>query len=304
MNKNSRKSSDSPGKFNLDKWIKVIGEYKELDKSLLSKTTYAEMGDKKRKDPLILMFSSDWHLGSKSCDHQQWLEDMKYLMSVPSKDVRLFLLGDLIDNVNPRFKSAEAVFGYLRPELQREMLIEILNQLKPYLEAACWGNHDVEWDEKRDGFSDIARILRNACTYFHGAGLVDYHVGNQVYKINLSHKMKGHSWFHALHGNLRGWLQTHADVVVSAHGHEWAYLSDCRGVGPRGIPVDRHLLQIGSYKVDGDTYSERYFRPGVIHNDCLVMYPDEHRIMHFNTLNDAVKWTGIKLDIPKKVRRR
>ncbi len=150
------------------------------------------------------------------------------------------------------------------------------------------------------GYSDVAQMFGKKCTYFYGSGLIDFHVGNQMYKINLSHKMRGRSWFHALHGNIRGWMQTHADVVVTAHGHEWAYMTDCRGVDAKGMSKDRHLLQIGTYKGQGDTYSDRNFKPGVIHNDCLVLSSNEHKIIHFGTVNDAAKWLEIQNSKQKK----
>ncbi len=148
LGKTKSKCNKKKKKNTLDRMVDILKEYKQLDEELFPKKLHAVLGNKKRNKPIILMFSADWHLGSRSCNYTQWLEDMRYLTSLNPADVRLFLLGDLIDNVSPRFRSAEAVFGYLRPDMQREMLKEILDEVTPYLEVACWGNHDVEWDEK------------------------------------------------------------------------------------------------------------------------------------------------------------
>lgn len=293
MKNDSSKVAKKRIKPNLKKWVNLLNEYQTMDMELFPKTLYASLGDKDRKKPQILMFTADWHLGSKSCNYKQWFEDIQFLLSLPPEDVRLVLVGDLIDNVPTKFKSAEAVFGYLRPELQRELLKEVLEYIRPYLEVATWGNHDIEWDEKNTGFSDVAQLLGDKCTYFYGKGTFDYNVGNECYKFHISHKLKGRSNFHALQGNINAWLYTHADVVVTAHGHEPAYMMDCRGMSKDGVSQERHLLQIGSYKGFGDTYSDRNFKPGIVHNDVLVLYPDEHKIMHFSTLYDASKWLGL-----------
>jgi hypothetical protein len=284
---------DKNTEMDLDKWFDTITTYQKLEKKQHPKTRFVKLGDKSRTKPIALIFTADWHLGSKSCDYKQWVKDMKFILGLPPEDFRLVLVGDLVDNVFPRFKSAEAVFGYMSPKLQKEMLEVLLKKMRPYIDVACWGNHDVTWDEKLIGYSDVADMLGRTCSYFHGVGLFDYVVGKQSYRVLMTHKTKGHSWFHALHGNIREWLQTKADVVIGAHGHEAAYMVDYRGSDSEGGPKERHLLQIGTYKTLDDTYSDREFRPGVIHNDTMVFYPNENKIMHFSTVNDAAKWMGI-----------
>lgn len=275
----------------LRKTIEIVDKYKEIDTYRNTDVTFVEKGNTKRKKPLVLFFSGDWHIGSKSCDHNRLFNDLDYITNnISHEDFRMFLLGDLIDNVYTRFKNAESVFGYLSPVIQRDILIELFNKIGPYIDISCWGNHDVEWDEKYIGFSELSRIFKKFSTFFYGRGLVKYKVGKQVYKIYVSHSFSGRSWFHPLHGNIRGWLESHADIVVSGHGHNFGYLNDFYGVDDKGCPMERHLIQVGTYNYINDKYSERYFGKPVCRNGCLLLYNDQYKISFFQDFKDGINF--------------
>jgi len=241
--------------------------------------TYTELGDKKRKTPISLIFTSDWHLGSKYCDYKQWLADLKYLLKFDPKDVRLILLGDLIDNIYPGFKDAESVFGLLSVFEQKKLLFKVIDLIRPYLEISCWGNHDIEWDEKKIGYSDVADKLMNSSIYFSGSGMVDYYVGKQKYKIYMSHKMRGKSIYHSLQDNISGWVKTHADIVVTSHIHDFAFMTDNRGVNEDGSPKPRYLIKLGSYKNENDIYTIRHFGQVAYRGiPVLKLYPDVYKV--------------------------
>ncbi|GAI92147.1 unnamed protein product, partial [marine sediment metagenome] len=42
------------------------------------------LGDSTQKKPVVVVFSSDWHLGSLGCNYEQFIEDHDYLRSLPS----------------------------------------------------------------------------------------------------------------------------------------------------------------------------------------------------------------------------
>jgi len=271
--------------------VNIIKNYSGLDKNREGDTTFVIKGSKNRNKPIILLFTGDWHIGSKSCDHDRLFSDLDYIINnIDPADLRIFLLGDLIDNVGVRFKNTESVFGYIPPSIQKDVLIEVLNKISQYIDISCWGNHDIEWDEKYMGISDLSRKLKKVSTFFYGRGLVKYNVGKQSYSVFLSHKFMGKSWFHPLQGNIRGWLESHADIVVSGHYHNFGYLNDFYGLDENGNPMERHLIQVGTYNYVDDRYSERYFAHPVCRNGCLILFNNIFKIMYFSDFKDGIKY--------------
>lgn len=279
--------------MDLNEWFELIKQYQKLDKLANPKNYYIKTGFPKSKKPVALTFSGDWHLGGKSINYEQWLQDLNFFKSLPSDQFRLVLMGDLIDNFFPKFNNAEAIFGLMSPTNQMKFIKKILDQIAPYLDIACWGNHDNEWQEKITGASELAEKLQSICHYFYGKGKVDYYVGEEKYTITLSHKLKGNSWFHSLHGNIREWLNSRSDITVGAHKHSPGFMKDCAGVSENGQSIYRYLVQVGTYKDGDDTFTNRYYKPGVIENPTLVLYPDEHRIVYFESVRDAAVWLGV-----------
>ena len=293
----AEKTEDSDN-VQLDEWIGILKKYQQLDNKFDSNTNYVSCDYTNVKHPMILMFTADWHFGSRLCNYQKWYNDFLFIKKIPADRLRLMLIGDLIDNVYPSFKSAESVFGYLRPELQKKLLTTILTNIKPYLEVLAWGNHEVEWDEKRIGYSDLADMFGTLCHYFYGKGHVNFKLGEQQYKLLLTHKMRGKSSLHSFGACLKGWAETHADIIACAHTHDPGYMTDYFGLNETdGQPKERHLVQLGTYQTGKNSYSDRYFKPGVSINPCLVLYPDTYKIMYFSTLEDAAKWLGIVTNI-------
>lgn len=285
--------------MDLDEVVELMEKVQEIDAKASPKQSYIKIGSTLTSEPIALVFSGDWHLGSKCIDYTRWKNDMYYLLGLPSDRFRLVTCGDLIDNVFPRFKSAEAVFGALSPGNQKIFLENLAERLSPYLDFSCWGNHDNEWDEKSGGGSSVAKILQKHCHYFYGKGYVDYKVGKEVYSIMLSHNLMGSSWFHNLHGQIKEWIRCHSEIIVGAHKHSPGLLRDVQGCYPDGSPRKRYLIQIGTYKTQDDTYSSRYFDRGAIEAPTLVLFPDKHKIVEFETVEDAARYMGVT---PKKVK--
>jgi len=280
-------------KMNVDDWFDLIKQHQKLDKLANPRNQYIRTGFPKSKKPIALVFSGDWHLGGKSINYDQWIEDFKFFKTLPPDQFRLILMGDLIDNFFPKFNNAEAVFGLISPTNQMKFIGKILDEIAPYIDVACWGNHDNEWQEKISGSSELGEKLQSICHYFYGKGKVDYYVGKEKYTITLSHKLKGHSWFHNLHGNIREWINSKSEIVVGAHKHSPGFMKDSAGVSETGKPIHRYLVQVGTYKDGDDTFTNRYYKPGVIENSTLVLHPDEHKIVYFESVRDAAIWMGV-----------
>lgn len=248
-------------------------------------------GNKKRNKPIMVIFTGDWHIGSKNCDHKKLVEDIDYITSNFSPDdIRFVLLGDLIDNVYPKFKNLEKFYGYIPPYLQKDALLDLFNKIYKYVDAVCWGNHDVVWDEKEQGYSVLARLLNKKSIYLPSKGLIKYNVGKESYLIYVSHFFLGKSWFHCLQGNIRGWLESHADIVVSGHYHSYGYLNDFFGMDHNGKPIERHLIQVGTYNYLNDKYSNRFWNRVYPKVPCAILYNNMHKVLVFSDMYDAVNF--------------
>ena len=282
----------------LDYILESMKAVQKINESITPRDTYAVINHKETTEPIALVFTGDWHLGSQYMDYDKWKEDMLFLCGLPADRIKIVTTGDLIDNFFPKFRNAEPVFGTLSPGNQKAFIGEVIEILSPYMEVSCWGNHDNEWEEKNEGYSLIEKLLGKHSHYFYGKGYVDYIVGDEEYKISLSHEFQGTSTFHNLQGQMKEWQKTHSEIVVGAHKHTPGLLRDTFGCYPDGTPRKRFLIQVGTYKSGEDTYSMRYFGRGAIENTTLVLYPDKHKVVEFDCVEDAVKFMGIT---PKKV---
>lgn len=282
-------------------WLDVIKSHKVIEEKYLKKEIALTIVHKVSK-PIVLLFSSDWHIGSPYTDHEMLFRDIEEITSYSSEDVRLILAGDLTDNFPQSFKSAEAPANcFIQPELQKELLKEILDVIVGYIDLSTWGNHDVEFDERKVGYSEVASILKKRVPFFHGKGFIVYQIGQQKYRMLISHHLKGSSVYHDLQGPIRAWLETHSDIIVGGHHHSPSYLTDYRGQDERGITGQRVLMKLGTYKIGRDTFSDRYFKSGITGNNVLIAFPDRKKLIPFMEFSDAVQYLGLK-KLPKKIK--
>lgn len=247
--------------------------------------------------PVAIGFSADWHLGAVSVDYGAWQEDVAFTVAAP--DFYLAAVGDLVDNFPTTFPSAEAVFRQgLTPREQRFLLEKALDVLGPKLLFATWGNHDVSRDERMMGDSPIARLLGERVPYLNGQGLVRLRIGPegggepQEYTVDVTHSNRFKSMLNETHSAMRQYERDFpADIVATAHLHNpaghWRYkYTRARGMGYPfgGLSI---LLQCGTYNIY-DTYAARNFAPGMEGVPTVVLYPDRHEMVPFQSAHHAM----------------
>ncbi len=271
------------------------GQHLKDSQKLYEKASFSQDVAKvkiKTDKPIGVVYSADWHLGSRGTNYAKFFEDIEFILS--QDNLKLALVGDLIDNFNS-FKNVLAVHQQLiSPKAQKKVLESLLTELfeKDKIICSGYGNHDVEWDEKVIGQSIIQDMLSKNVPYFNGKGILMLEVGDQKYSNLLMHKTRYSSFLNALHGSKREFqLHFPADVVVSAHTHrggfeEYIHYEDARAVG-LNIGGEIFLIQLGTYKIDCG-YSKRYWKSGVLQADTVVYFPDVNLKKRFRTANDAV----------------
>jgi len=245
-------------------------------------------------EPVAVVYSADWHLGSLATDYDTWQADIEYLMNTP----RLYIAsaGDLTENMRKFYTVAPILAQVIQPDIQEAMLrnlvIELVSKNKLLLAGA--GNHDVEFDEKLMGSSNVEKIISRLVPFFNGKGLAKIKVGNQEYTNLILHKTRYNSFLNELHGAKREYQLTFpADVVVTAHTHKPAwelyYHYEMAAELGLGIGPYSYLVKTGTYKVD-DPYSKRFWTKGVIGLPTIVYHQDHREMVIFRTANQAVTY--------------
>lgn len=234
-------------------------------------------------EPIILLPTADWHMGSYATTHAELREYLQRVMSIPG--CYLLLLGDHIDNFQANFKSAAAVFSQvIPPQIQRRLFGKILRELvaKGKVVARTWGNHDSDFSERVAGGIDIDG--EELLPYLKTMGRLYLTVGDTEYRVFASHTFPGKSYLHVGHQNKRAvrmlWPEAH--IVLSGHTHS----------GPEHEQFwhgDQPVVSAtcGTAKTD-DTYSKRYYGRSRWSDQALVLHHDTMEVVPFRTLDQAL----------------
>jgi hypothetical protein len=233
-------------------------------------------------EPIVLVFSGDWHLGSHATDHKSWRRDLQTI--VDTDHVFVVVTGDEIDNFHG-FKSVGAVLGQvIPPKLQKRLLASIFVELakRKKIVARTWGNHLEDFDDRVFG-GDVADY-NDLMPYLKDDGRLYLDVGGFEYRIYVKHHFRNHSNMNKTHGAKQAvrfdWPE--ADIAASGHTHDGNAIEIWRHGD-----LEKVVVKTGAYKTD-DTYSMRYFGRSTVGIPSLVLWPGERKIVPFSRLDDAI----------------
>jgi len=264
-------------------WFENLKQRQELHQRTSSSQDEATIEiptDKK----VAVLFSADWHTGSVAVDYEALQSNLETILNTDR--VYMITVGDLIDNFRS-FRSLQPVLSQIiSPKEQKTILQSILSEFvkkKKWL-AACWGNHDIERDERLYGESTVKELLSRSIDYFNGKGTLNLIVGKQKYKIKMAHQFKGYSMYNPNHPQNRElkWYSPDADVIVSAHRHQPA----CQNFYEYGQP--KCLIQTGTFQTD-DGFAKRWYGKGIIGIPTVMFRPDKHYCFVYPSLNELLE---------------
>jgi hypothetical protein len=235
-------------------------------------------------EPVIVLPTADWHLGSYASSH---VELRKYIKRVLATDgCYLMLLGDEVESFPSSFKSAAAVFGQvIPPKIQHRLLSGILHELHRAgrIVARTWGNHNLMGEA---GIGGADYDYETLVPYLKTMGKLYLTVGSVEYRIFASHTFSGKSYLHVGHQNKRAVRMTwpDADVVLSGHTHS----------GPEHEQFwhdERPIVSatVGTAKID-DSYSKRYYGQSRWSDQALVLHHDTREVVPFRTFDQALTY--------------
>jgi hypothetical protein len=176
----------------------------------------------------------------------------------------------------------------LTPDMQEAFLEDWVDEMQAKIAFALWDNHAVIRQESQAGVSGVKNILSKKVIYHNGIGHQDLHVGKQVYKCAASHKFRGGSMFNRMHAQGRYVRQEASDreLVLMADIHTWGYTHTEDGGQER-------CYITGGTLHENSGYGKRFFSlNSAPHYPCVVLHHDEHKMVAFKAIKDAVRYIG------------
>ena len=237
-----------------------------------------------QRGPAVVLPLSDLHIGSIATDYDILSEITDGILANPN--VFVILNGDLSETT-AHFKNALAVHSQVMTiEEQHDVVESWLEEIAPRVISCGWDNHAVEREERDGAMSPMKRLWNRRFRYHNGQGRVDLELGSQVYRLLVSHKMKGVSIFNRLHGAKRTVRLEFPDVDVAITGdyHTPAMEEYYDGA------YKRLALMAGNLKLD-DGWQKRYFTLfSHAEMPCFVITPEQKEIVPFFTLDRAITY--------------
>lgn len=238
--------------------------------------------------PIALCFTSDWHIGSRSTNHERLLDDVEFICDHP----RLFALvgGDPTDNFIAR-KYAHAARGHIvPPETQWKLFRDLIEDLlgAKSLIAVGEGNHDLWTKEQADVNGVRSALAGLPVEYIGESGYLTVEVGDEPYRIWRKHRpSRFKSSLHQtnfLRQMLAQGLPQEFDIGVSEHYHtaEFATFEYRPGSG-----IARYVFATGSYKTDDEYAREAGFYGGGYGVPCAILYPNRRQIIPCRSIYEA-----------------
>ena len=222
-------------------------------------------------------------------DIEKFSEDRTAIMETPN--VKVALLGDVIDDC----WFGSGMYEQLgEPEFQHLWAYKVV---KEYFDAdklvfTLGGDHDESWFFKKAGLSMYLGLQRSIGNFpfLVGPAKVEIVVGDQMYKLAVAHRYKGHSIYTTSHPSRR--LERDrfhgADAFITAHTHERAV--DHSEVEEWEGKRDVLYCISGCYKLQDRYLHKIGQRTGQTGGIALLLMPDRHQVLGFKDIIEGVEF--------------
>ena len=271
-------------------WREIMGvveQHQQLKKKL-SKSDYEPVAVIETDQPIILVFLSDLHIGSSATDYTLFQQITNDLLEVPN--LYAILGGDEVDFAI-KLRGVSEVFGnVIDPETQLTFLQSWFDEVQHKIIAAMAGNHDAWRTERATGLNPFMDIFSKKIPYSKGICRLDLTVGDQDYKLALSHTFKGNSMYNAVHSLKRNAREENpdCDVFFAGHNHKPGIGQDWES-GKHRCYINSGSIQINS------SYAKRFhsLRSMPVY-PCVVLWPDQHKKEVFSSVHSYLQLSNQK----------
>ena len=200
----------------------------------------------------IISVIGDTHFGQKNVDHNRIMREIETIKNSP--DSYVILNGDLVEGLFWGGASGGEQVANL--DEQRGFLVGMFHALKGRIIVGTSGEHDSKWASRSgaDPYSDFSE--RTGAPYVRGTAEVTMNVGQEKYKLSISHRKRGFSQYNKNHPTFREarFELQDADIYISGHTHKKQISQEAIRKFGRSDQVTH--ISNGTYKA-GDDYGDR-----------------------------------------------
>lgn len=203
-------------------------------------------------EPIGILFLSDVHIGDWATDYELFERITDEILSIPNLYVAL--LGDM-GAMNIKMRGVAEVAGnLLPPELQLAFFESWLEEMADRIILSTWDNHAVEREEAGSGISGFKALQGRYVPYHNGIGHPDIVVGDELYKLAVSHRFRGRSATNPCAGPMKYLIGEAHDREIAAQGdsHVPGILQFTHGPSTK-IAINTGTVQLHSL------YARRHF---------------------------------------------
>jgi len=232
--------------------------------------------------PIVVISLSDTHFGGWGMDYER----LKIITDELLNNDNLYatLDGDIINLAIKRRGMSELKEDVLPPSMQEDFLLSWLDEVQHKILWFGWGNHDAMRYENALGYDPLSKqIARDRMIpYNKGIAHVDLKVGQETYKIAVSHFFLGRSYLNPLHSQQRymRFQGLDREICIAGHTHTPALASYFDG------PMKRLAINNGTLYTNS-SYAKRFFSLYTMPMyPAIELYPNEHRFNGYLSLGD------------------
>lgn len=267
-------------------WTRVVPLMQAMQKMSEEMSSSQNYGTWKIEtdEPICIVGIGDTQLGSWGTDYNLFTEMTKELIETPN--LYAVLLGDL-NQMAIQIKQGISSLNdnLMPPKWQIYFLESWLQDVKHKIIASTWDNHSVMREEAAIGYSIYAEIFKRVTIYTNGIGHIDLTIGDQVYKLAISHFFRGKSFINRVHAPVR--YLTHEgqdrDIAMQGDYHEPG-ITKFHQSGR-----DKVAMVCGSIQTDSP-FAKRFFSLKTCPvMPCFVLDPKEKMITPYWSVKEWLK---------------
>ena len=202
-------------------WRSILSSATERSNTRIGLMGFDREREFRFDEPYIdMMCWADMHMGDMYTDYDAIVRDVNRMLE--AKRLKVAIVGDAIDNFHSSKLLLPMLEQVLSPNEQKTLLLNILDELirAGKLMVIVLGNHEM-FDLRSSGDSIFNLLDFGGVPICYNRLHTNVVVGDQEYRCDFMHKVKGSSMYNVQHGNARHIRENcpDADVVVSAHTH-------------------------------------------------------------------------------------
>lgn len=212
-------SDKKAGRTDWRQWCRASTRMQELAKEASWSQDEATIAFPDATSPIGVIVLGDWHWGSWATDYNLIEQITDEILAIPN--LYIIVAGDM-EHMAIKLRGVNEVTDNMwRPKDQHNFTESWLEEIGPRILCACWDNHSVEREEQGGGDSTYRRIMSRRVIYHNGIGHPNIVVGNQCYRIALTHKFRGTSTLNPLASHMRymRFEGTDRDIAIAADTH-------------------------------------------------------------------------------------